>query len=84
MGLLDYCVNMKNITVSVDDEIYRHARIRAAELDTSVSALVKQFLQGLAGGSDFQRLASDERALRARVQDFRAADRVSRDELHGR
>ena len=31
---------MKNITVSVDEGTYRRARIRAAELDTSVSALV--------------------------------------------
>ena len=35
---------MKNITVSVDDATYRHARIRAAELDTSVSALVRDYL----------------------------------------
>ena len=30
---------MKNITVSVDEETHRLVRIRAAELDTSVSAL---------------------------------------------
>jgi hypothetical protein len=35
---------MKNITVSVDDETYRRARIKAAESDTSVSALVRRFL----------------------------------------
>lgn len=39
---------MKNITVSVDDMTYRHARIRAAELDTSVSALVREYLRTLA------------------------------------
>ena len=39
---------MKNITVSVDDETHRMARIRAAELDTSVSALVREFLRGIA------------------------------------
>ena len=38
---------MKNITVSVDDEIHRLARIRAAELDTSVSALVRSYLRSL-------------------------------------
>ena len=36
---------MRNITVSVDEETHRHARIRAAELDTSVSALVREFLR---------------------------------------
>ena len=35
---------MRNITVSVDDATYRRARIRAAELDTSVSALVREYL----------------------------------------
>ena len=39
---------MKNITVSVDDSTYRRARMKAAERDTSVSALVKQFLNELA------------------------------------
>lgn len=39
---------MKNITVTIDDETHRAARIRAAEMGTSVSALVKDYLQGLA------------------------------------
>lgn len=41
---------MTNITVSVDEHTHRLARIRAAELDTSVSALVRDFLQSLARG----------------------------------
>ena len=44
---------MKNITVSVDEETHRMARIRAAELDTSVSALVRGYLRRLVkGGPD--------------------------------
>ena len=39
---------MRNITVSVDEETHRLARIRAAELDTSVSALVRDYLKRLA------------------------------------
>lgn len=38
---------MKNITVSVDEETYRLARIRAAELGTSVSALIRGYLKTL-------------------------------------
>ena len=38
---------MKNITLSIDDETHRQARIRAAEMGTSVSALVRGFLQSL-------------------------------------
>ena len=76
---------MKNITVSIDDETYRRARIRAAEQDTSVSALVKRFLTELASGeSDRERLKREERELRSRITDFRAGDRLSRDDAHGR
>jgi hypothetical protein len=39
---------MKNVTIALDDETHRQARIRAAELGTSLSALVKQYLTGLA------------------------------------
>ena len=38
---------MKNITVSVDEETHRLARIRAAELGISVSALVRGYLKTL-------------------------------------
>ena len=38
---------MRNITVSVDDEIHRLARIRAVERDTSLSALVQEYLRRL-------------------------------------
>jgi uncharacterized protein YdaU (DUF1376 family) len=76
---------MKNITVTVDDETYRRARIKAAERDTSVSALVKHFLAELAvGESDAERLKREERALRERIANFRAADRVAREDLHRR
>jgi hypothetical protein len=39
---------MKNVTVALDDEVHRKARIRAAELGTSLSALVKDYLNALA------------------------------------
>jgi hypothetical protein len=57
----------------------------AAERDTSVSALVKRFLIDLASGeSEADRLKREERALRERITTFRASDRLSRDEVHGR
>ena len=39
---------MKNVTIALDDETHRNARIRAAELGTSLSALVKDYLTRLA------------------------------------
>jgi len=76
---------MKNITVSLDDAIYRRARMIAAQRDTSVSALVRQFLVEIGSGeSEAERLRREERALRERITDFRGGDRLSRDEVHGR
>jgi plasmid stability protein len=45
---------VKNITLALDDETYRRARIRAAEQDTSVSALVKQLLTSKVQEADRQ------------------------------
>ena len=76
---------MKTITITVDDETYRMARITAAERDTSVSALVKAFLTELvANESDAERLKREERALRERISSFRAADRLPREDVHRR
>lgn len=76
---------MKNITVSVDEQTYRRARIKAAEQDTSVSALVKRFLVEFATEeNDADRLMREERELRERIRKFRAAPRLSRDQVHER
>jgi len=76
---------MKNITVSLDEETYRRARMIAAQRDTSVSALVKQFLLDLGSGeTETERLKHEERALRERIVAFSASDRLSRDALHRR
>lgn len=42
---------MKNVTIALDEETHRRARIRAAELGTSLSALVKAYLEQL-GSAD--------------------------------
>jgi len=79
------CVAVRNITVTVDDETYRQARKKAAERDTSVSALVRQYLLSLADEeSEFDRLKREERALRDQVHSFRASDRLARDDVHVR
>jgi hypothetical protein len=76
---------VKNITVSVEDETYRRARMKAAERDTSVSALVRQFLVDLtADREEFERLKRLEQTVRERITDFSASDRLSRDELYDR
>ena len=76
---------MKNITVSLDDDSYRRARIKAATADTSVSALVRDFLTRFAAEeSEFEKLQRQEVELRRSVTIFRASERLSREELHDR
>lgn len=74
---------MKNITVSLPDDVYRSARMRAAERDTSVSALVREFLMKLGQEeSDFERRKRLQSEVLASVKNFRASDRLTRDEVH--
>ena len=92
---------MKNITVSVDEETHRLARIRAAELNTSVSALVRNYLRSLAGDRGDEAASISEvvetkrerrlrllnkvfEEIRATRSGFKAADNISREELHDR
>lgn len=91
---------MKNITVSVDEATYRRARIRAAELDTSVSALVREYLRGLVNGGnatanngadvepggELRRRDLDEvlADFAARGVGLRMSDNLSREELYDR
>ena len=76
---------MKNITVSLSDDIYRRARIKAAERDTSVSALVREFLTSLGEEeSDFERRKRLQAEALASVKNFLAGDRMNREEAHER
>ena len=76
---------MKNITVSLDDDTYRRARIKAAEKDTSVSAMVREYLREFANTeTEFERLKREEAAIRSTITGFSASDRLSRDEAHER
>jgi predicted CopG family antitoxin len=85
-------IAMKNITISMDDELYRLARIKAAEQSTSISALCKAFIIRLTGSevaeSEFQRLQREEQELRAELRARRISlnpiHNLSRDELHVR
>lgn len=75
---------MKNITLSVDDETYRLARIAAAERNTTVSALVRDYLRSVARRDEGHRdLAQALFSALDRTQGYRAADRMSREEAHG-
>ena len=82
---LCYGVHVKNITVSVPDEVYRAARIRAAENGTSVSSLVAEYLRGLTeDDTEFDRLVEQQRRVISQIQSFSASNRLDRSEVHDR
>ena len=80
---------MKNITVSVNDSVYHRARVRAAELQTSVSAIVREKLIEVASEeTESERLKRLEKETLDRIQErggtYSASKRLKREELHDR
>lgn len=76
---------MANITVSVPDDVYRAARIRAAERGSSVSGLVAEYLRSLSErDAEFVRLEAQQRRLQDQIARFSARERLDRDEVHSR
>ena len=76
---------MKKVTVSLPELVYRRARIKAAERDTSVTALVREFLMKLGEEeSDFERRQRLQDEVLASVRGFSAGDRRPRSDVHGR
>ncbi len=80
---------MKNITVSVNDELYHRARVRAAEKRRSLSALVREYLVRMTEEEPgFERMQRDQNQAIARIRadhaGHSAAARMTRDEVHER
>lgn len=80
---------MKNITLKIDDQTYRKARLLAAEKGTSVSAMVREILVRVAAGEEdreARRIESLEELFRE--ADARATPRatplvpLTREEIH--
>lgn len=82
----------ENITISVEDDLYRAAHIKAAEQATSVSGLFKAYLIQITehrfAETEFQRLERGEQEIRAELRTRRLglnpANNLGRDELHDR
>lgn len=76
---------MANITVSVPEDVYRAARIRAAERGSSVSGLVAEYLSSLSEREDeFTRLEAQQQGIQEQIGRFSARNRLDRNELHRR
>lgn len=76
---------MANLTVTIDDDLLRRARVRAFEQGTSVNALLREYLVAYAGADDVQsRALGDLLDLSTRATSRRGGTTWSRDELHER
>lgn len=70
------------------DEVYRRARIKAAEQETSVSAVVRTCLEEYACKQTNSERGRELVEILARIRrnnpNFSSADNLSRDDLHDR
>ena len=80
-----YFVAQTNLTLTVDDELLRQARIRALEQGTSVNAVVREYLEHYAGSAARDGIAGFlELARRSQASSGPGGRSWSRDELHVR
>lgn len=76
---------MSNLTISVDDEVLKKARIRALEQGTSVNAVLRELLEAYAGMGRGQSAAAAELiAISKNVPSRRGSRSWTRDELYER
>ncbi len=75
---------MKNLTVTLDEETYRRARIMAAEQGTSVSRLVRDLLTRAWRQPSRAEAIRQAFAAMDAVESFTAGNRLGRQELHAR
>ena len=76
---------MANLTITVDDEVLKRARLRATEQGTSVNSIVREYLEQYAGSRSAQEQALAKLlALSEQARSKRGRRTWTRDELHDR
>lgn len=77
---------MANITLTVDDEVLRRARMRALGSGTSVNALVREYLEAYAGQGEGRDALRSFIAVgrKAKASSGRKGRTWTRDALHDR
>ncbi len=75
----------RNITISLDAQIIRKARILAVKRETSVSGLVAEQIEALVGEDEaYEKAHKEALALMKRGFHLGGEHRINRDELHER
>jgi uncharacterized NAD(P)/FAD-binding protein YdhS len=76
---------MATLTITIDDEILRRAEMRAFERETSLNALLRDYLEAFAAAGTTWNQATDTiLRLSAQSQSNRGSRSWTRDELHER
>jgi hypothetical protein len=71
-----------NVTLSIDGQVVERARRKAAALGKSLNQLIREYLQGLAGGDDAERSIAEFNQLSGRGHS--RGWRFNRNEIHER
>ena len=83
--MLHYYRDMKNVTITLDEEVARWARIRAAEEDTSLSRLVGELLrEKMLDEGNYRTSMQDYLAQSPRVLKKKGDKYPEREDLHDR
>jgi plasmid stability protein len=76
---------MANLTIAIDDDVLKQARIRAIEQGTSVNAVLRDYLTDYAKiRAKHEKAVKDLLRLSQRAKARRGTRRWTRDELHER
>lgn len=77
---------MANLTITVDDEVLKQARIRALRQGTSVNALLREYLISYAGDAPADKAMKEliEMARKSSSGSGKEGRTWTRDELHER
>jgi hypothetical protein len=76
---------VSNLTITVDEEVLKRARLRALQQGTSVNALLREYLEAFAGGSSLLAARRRFAALaKAATSSSKGRRSWTRDDLHER
>lgn len=76
---------MANLTIAIDDDLLHRARVRAAQLGTSVNAVLREYLKTWVRDDDARAQAIRRLLAQARRSKSGSGGRTwTRDELHER
>lgn len=76
---------MTNVTLSINEEDLKQARIRALQEGTSLNAVIREFIQDYIGRNEHYRQVTERLLQQAEQSQFNSGDRQwSRDELYER